>query len=382
MVIIKSLRFLGVFANMTGRESPEAAATEKLQVHETQLITSCFLWPDSSAERLRLHVIVLNYLLPESALVLWRRGEPEWASAPRTRRVSSSSTLALPSVTLLRAAADTRICADGGANRIFDALVEEGARQRGAGGGAEAGARGTGSALGAADASVLPHAVLGDLDSIRPDVIEAYRRQGVDVIDLSHDQDSTDLTKCVRHVEALLRLQPQPQQARSAEGRGAAEQRAAEEAAEQHVIVALGALGGRLDQTVANLNTLHMFAHLDIVLWGQGNLARLVRPGTAVIRPDRAYEGPHCGLFPLAGPAVASSSGLRWNVADTRMTFGGLLSTSNIVDADEVAVSTDVPLVWTTEVDDAALLRCNRGRRRPPPAGAVAAAASAADSVT
>ncbi len=37
-----------------------------------------------------------------------------------------------------------------------------------------------------------------------------------------------------------------------------------------------GALGGRLDHTLSNLNTLYHFQHLDISLWGDGNLARLV----------------------------------------------------------------------------------------------------------
>ncbi len=47
-----------------------------------------------------------------------------------------------------------------------------------------------------------------------------------------------------------------------------------------------GALGGRLDHTLANLNSLHMFPHLAVTLWGDGNLVRLVRPGRTLIVPD------------------------------------------------------------------------------------------------
>lgn len=79
-----------------------------------------------------------------------------------------------------------------------------------------------------------------------------------------------------------------------------------------------GALGGRLDHTLANLNALYTFSNIEVVLMGDGNLVRLLPSGTTTIRPH-ALEGPSCGLVPLAAPAVASSSGLRWNLDDTQV---------------------------------------------------------------
>lgn len=70
-----------------------------------------------------------------------------------------------------------------------------------------------------------------------------------------------------------------------------------------------GALGGRLDHTLSNLSTLYMHRDMNLVLLGDGNLARLVPAGRALIRPHRRVEGPLCGLVPCAGGAVASS---RW----------------------------------------------------------------------
>ena len=88
----------------------------------------------------------------------------------------------LPAVTphLLR---HTRrcFCADGGANRLYDELP------------------GMFPARAAADvrASHVPDAIVGDLDSVRPDVLAYYRARGCRAVDLSHDQDTTDLRKAV-----------------------------------------------------------------------------------------------------------------------------------------------------------------------------------------
>lgn len=212
--------------------------------------------------------------------------------------------------------ATLRVCADGGANRLFDELPR----------------MLPGSCPEAVRAQYLPTAIKGDMDSIRPDVASFYSQLGVPIHDLSEDQDSTDLQKCIEFVL---------QQARE------------QEIQQQHLtLVALGALGGRLDHTLSNLSTLHAYRDLGLVLLGDGNLARLVPAGSCIIRPDRRLEGPTCGLVPQAGPAVASSSGLRWNLDDTPMQFGGLVSTSNIIEEDEILVETDVDLVWTTYLRD------------------------------
>jgi thiamine pyrophosphokinase len=192
----------------------------------------------------------------------------------------------------------------------------------------------------------------------------------VPVIDLSADQDSTDLTKCITYTAELVKEHRHQHQVAGSTGissdaagetagvpaQASSQQEAALASASSgaathpYAIIALGALGGRLDHTLGNINTLHMFPHLNILLMGDGNLARLLPTGCSNIRPDRSREGPTCGLVPLTGKAVASSSGLRWNLEQLEMQFSGLVSTSNIIDEDVVMVDTDVPLLWTTEL--------------------------------
>lgn len=63
--------------------------------------------------------------------------------------------------------------------------------------------------------------------------------------DLSSDQDTTDLQKCLSYVQSV------------------AIRRGLDPAA--LTVVALGAVGGRLDHTLSNLSTLHMFRDMHLV---------------------------------------------------------------------------------------------------------------------
>ncbi|GAB4821730.1 hypothetical protein N2152v2_008776 [Parachlorella kessleri] len=227
----------------------------------------------------------------------------------------------LPLVTLhLWQRAAIRICADGGANRLHDELPSL-IRDR--------------PAAELRD-QFLPDLIAGDLDSIRPSVMEFYQKRGVKLLDLSEDQMTTDLTKNLHCMQQLREQRQLP---------------------EPFTMVAVGGIGGRLDHVLANLNALYTHRDVRLVLCGDDNLTRLIPRGRAVIRPGRPLEGPTCGLIPLQGPAVGTSSGLRWNLESTKMQVGGLISTSNIMDADEIAVESDSDLVWTVEYDDGMFAR-------------------------
>lgn len=240
----------------------------------------------------------------------------------------------LPSVTpLLIARAAFCVCADGGANRLHDEVPLMFPHED----------------PDAVRARFLPHLIKGDLDSVRPNVLAFYRRMGVPVADLSHDQMSTDLQKCISYIEAHFLIGGEEAQAAP---EGVRMDAAPNTARKVDTIVAVGALGGRLDHILSSLSTLYTFRHMNIVLCGDGNLTRLIPAGKAVIAPHRALEGPTCGLIPLLGRAVATSQGLRWNLEDTEMQIGGLISTSNIIEGNEIQVESDVDLVWTTEFRD------------------------------
>ena len=256
----------------SGRESVD-------EPEEVMQLRSDFLDPRARCGSLAL--IVLNWQLPGVTPLLWNR-------------------------------AALRLCADGGANRLHDEIPNMFPKEN----------------VESVRARFLPNLVKGDLDSIRPDVRAYYQKQGIPIVDLSHDQDSTDLQKCVSYIERL----------------------SIEKKNDIDTIVAVGALGGRLDHILANLSTLHTFRHLKLILCGDGNIARLVPSGKTIIKPYRRLEGPSCGLVPMTGAAQASTKGLRWDMHGTQMHIGGLVSTSNILEKDEIVVQTDKDLVWTTEL--------------------------------
>jgi thiamine pyrophosphokinase len=285
-----------------------APAQQQQQHQQPWLITSDHLDPCSAPQRRQIHLIVLNWHLPALIARLWPR-------------------------------AATRLCADGGANRLYDEIPRLAALAAGgddAGGAAAATAAADAAAEAATRAAHVPDAVIGDLDSARADVRSYYAERGATLVDLSFDQDTTDLTKCLRHLDALLLAK---RGGAGGENGGDSEHKGdsnvggddawprteaqARWLRSRHVVIVLGALGGRLDHTLAHLNALYEFPHLDISLVGDGNHVRLLPAGACVVAPHPKFEGPVCGLVPLAAPAVATSRGLKWELRDTEVCVWG-----------------------------------------------------------
>ncbi|CAA0832031.1 Thiamine pyrophosphokinase 1 [Striga hermonthica] len=130
--------------------------------------TSTFLLPNppldkaAAAAALTYVLVVLNRRLPRFTPLLWKH-------------------------------AQLRICADGGANRLYDELPQlfpdEDAleiRKR-----------------------YKPNSIKGDMDSIRDEVLGFYKDLGTEVIDASDDQDTTDLHKCVAYIQDMPNLKNQ-----------------------------------------------------------------------------------------------------------------------------------------------------------------------------
>lgn len=232
-----------------------------------------------------------------------------------------------------------RLAADGAASRLFFSLLEA------AGGGVSPGAEGLPAARALLRAH-LPDAVCGDFDSLEPRAAAFYGGAGVALHPAPEDQDSTDFEKCLARLEALQAA------------RGGA----------RFNVVALGPGGGRLDHEAQNLSTLlaRTPAFAGLALLSAHSVATALPAGRSALAVAAPFEGPTCGLLPLAGAATLTTRGLAWDVAGWRTAFGERVSTSNHVRdaAAGVEVDTTAPLVWTVNVNVEEVLAAAAARER------------------
>jgi len=213
--------------------------------------------------------------------------------------------------------ATIRICGDGGINRVFDYF----------------------SAVcpNSSVVSLLPDVIIGDFDSARKEVLDHYQQLSVKIIHLA-DQNSTDLMKALNylfnHFESSL--------------------------FSISTVLIYAAFGGRFDQQIQNISTLYSystkFPQHQFILLSEGNLVEYLSPGHHQIHCHPVFEAAnqHCGLFPIDEKATdVSTTGLRWNITHHPLGFGSFLSTCNLIDSPLITVTTDTPLIWTTEFQHA-----------------------------
>ena len=147
-------------------------------------------------------------------------------------------------------------------------------------------------------------AVIGDMDSLRG--AEALRARGVALHEIA-EQESTDLEKCLRSVEAPL-------------------------------FVGLGFLGGRIDHHLAAMNALAREARPVVLLGGQDLCFRCPQELDLELA-----EGTRVSLFPMAPLRGTVSEGLRWSVAGLAMAPAGRIGTSNQATGGRVRIAFDGP---------------------------------------
>lgn len=115
-----------------------------------------------------------------------------------------------------------------------------------------------------------------------------------------------------------------------------------------------GDLGGRFDHSFGIVNSLMIARDYfnDLVLVGPCSTLRVLPSGHYLIERSSKFnnkDGDICGIIPLGGWICEhiTTTGLKWNLDDSAMQFGGLVSSSNCMLEDSVTIQTPYPVVWT-----------------------------------
>ncbi|KAJ5836253.1 thiamine pyrophosphokinase eukaryotic [Penicillium robsamsonii] len=275
------------------------------------------------------------------------------------------------------------ICADGGANRLFDM---PGVRE---------------------ESKELPDSIVGDLDSIRPAVREHYEKLGVSVLQ-DPDQYSTDFTKCLKYLNAhAAEIIASPRKGKPTTNGANGNTSTTPSDHSPLEIVILGGLGGRVDQAFSQVHHLYMMTQTqrsirenetntspdvnpaaggNLYLVSEESITFIIQTGKNTIHtpatrradiatastsdisespkkrkreqeqekepepePEYFFEE-NIGIIPLSAPAKITTHGFEWDVENWHTEIGGQLSTSNHIRADKVEIETSVPVLFTVEL--------------------------------
>jgi thiamine pyrophosphokinase len=156
---------------------------------------------------------------------------------------------------------------------------------------------------------LVPHVIIGDLDSLDRDQQERLRLAGARFVVHPPAKDETDLELALRYAVAQ----------------------------DADPIVVLGTLGGRLDQTLANVLLLTMpeLSGRDVRLVEGPQSAFVVRDAATLV----GEPGDTVSLIPLGGTAHGvTTRGLLYPLEDGTLPFGPALGVSNEMTSGQAQV--------------------------------------------
>ncbi|KAF4437762.1 thiamine pyrophosphokinase [Fusarium acutatum] len=181
--------------------------------------------------------------------------------------------------------------------------------------------------------------IIGDLDSLTPQVRDFYSSQPSPATVIHDaDQESTDFAKAINWIR--------------------------KEHPEGIDIVALGGIGGRVDQGLSQLHHLYLFqndpdyATGRLFLLSGSSLTFLLKAGSHQIQVREEGEedafGKHVGIIPLKEAANITTKGFEWDVENWHTEIGGKLSTSNHIlpESQVVSVMTDKDVLFTVALKE------------------------------
>jgi len=165
---------------------------------------------------------------------------------------------------------------------------------------------------------MTPDAIIGDMDSVPPDLLESTKRSGTKTIIYPTMKDETDLELAMIHAHAL----------------GATS------------IKILGALGGRIDHALANMHLLAMYPQITEI-WDEETSIQLIVSSLTLPKSDYVT----LSLIPLTTEVTGiTTHGLIYPLRGETLKVGSSRGISNCFSEDAAIVTIDTGLLLAIRV--------------------------------
>lgn len=257
---------------------------------------------------------------------------------------------------------DLKICADGAANMLYEFFTDEDERSK-----------------------FLPHYIIGDLDSIREDVLEFYSSRNVIIIKQC-TQYSTDFTKCANLISLHFfsekfhkiiqehSLEHSTNKADENFNYGIELERGIHSLYDELLqyneangiklstvnVLTLNAIGGRFDQTIHSLTQLYSLRatdpYLRLIYLTETDIIFLIPNSGCLIKYDENFHDEvigNCGILPIGGATtILRTKGLKWDVENwaTSIATGHVSSSNRIVARNKCYIDVKDAIVLSVEI--------------------------------
>lgn len=175
--------------------------------------------------------------------------------------------------------------------------------------------------------SIYPDFIVGDMDSLSHEDLAGYEKSGKGKVIRMKSQDMTDFEKCAIVYSEQVTIST------------------------DEWLLVYGALGGdRLDHTMAAFHPLVKFNDLKMKIVYGPAFAFILPAGENKLLIDVDIMEKKCGLFPIVGPTRTTSDGLAWNLDNSQLEYGKMISCSNQIASKQVTIACDHQLLFTFQV--------------------------------
>ncbi|EDO18182.1 hypothetical protein Kpol_543p11 [Vanderwaltozyma polyspora DSM 70294] len=247
---------------------------------------------------------------------------------------------------------DLIVCADGGANRLFNYFKEDELQRQ----------------------KYIPDYIIGDFDSLDLDVKHYYQNAGVVTIKQS-SQYSTDFTKCAHLISLHFNLPDFKLMLKSSdvsENHGIEGEKGIHtlyyQMKEQHdskqfnkiSLLALGGIDGRFDQTIHSITQFYTLEksdpYIDLYYLTPTDIIFMVQAGGILLTYPTLFRDTcigNCGVLPIAAPSeIIESRGLKWDVSNwkTSITTGQVSSSNRFAGFNKCYINVKENVIMNIEI--------------------------------